>query len=303
MPQPPTPSARAVVLVLLAAACFGSTGTSVALGAPEASPLAVGAARIALGGTLLAVVAAWPFLTRRRRASAPPARLLGAVALGALAVVAYQPLFFAGTAANGVAVGAVVALGSAPLVTGLLAWSLTGVRPSWRWAAATAVAVVGLAVLALSSGEAGGASPLGLAASVGAGASYSVFALVTKRLLDAGWSPTGSVGAVFGVAALLSAPVLLVTGIPSGAGGLTAVLWLGVVATALAYVLFSLGLRELSAPTVATLTLAEPLTATLLGLLLLGEQLSALQALALVLLAVGLAVLAAPTRRAESVAA
>jgi drug/metabolite transporter, DME family len=292
---------RAVVLVLLAAACFGSTGTAVALGAPGSSPLAVGAARIALGGALLAAVAAWPLL-RRGGLTAPPRRLVGVVAVGALGVVAYQPLFFAGTASGGVAVGTVVALGSAPLVTGLLAWAVSGVRPSRRWVVATAVAVVGLVVLAVSSGEADGASPLGLLASVGAGASYSVFALVTKHLLDAGWTPTGSVGAVFGVAAALSAVLLVVTGVPSGAGGLAAVLWLGVVTTALAYVLFSTGLRELTAPTVATLTLAEPLTATLLGLLLLGEHLSALQAVALLLLAVGLAVLAVPARRRGRVA-
>ncbi|WP_187279855.1 DMT family transporter [Quadrisphaera setariae] len=297
-----TSSARSVVLVLLSAVCFGSTGTAVELGAPDASPLAVGAARIALGGALLAAVAARPLL-RRGRPTAPPHRLVGVVAVGALGVVAYQPLFFAGTASNGVAVGAVVALGSAPLVTGLLAWLLGGVRPSRRWVAATAVAVVGLVVLAASSGEAGGASPLGLVASVGAGASYSVFALVTKHLLDAGWTPTGSVGAVFGGAAALSAVLLMITGVPTGAGDLAAVLWLGLVTTALAYVLFSTGLRELTAPTVATLTLAEPLTATLLGLLLLGEHLSALQAVALLLLAVGLAVLAVPARGRGRVAA
>ncbi|MGQ7352725.1 DMT family transporter [Quadrisphaera oryzae] len=298
-----TTSVRAVVLVLLSAVCFGSTGTAVALGAPDASPLAVGAARIVVGGAVLALVGA----RRSARPPAPSPRLLGVVAVGALGVVAYQPLFFAGTRANGVAVGAVVALGSAPLVTGLLSWLLTGVRPSRRWAVATAVAVVGLAVLAVSSGGASplgpGASPLGLAASVGAGASYSVFALATERLLAAGWSPTGSVGAVFGGAAALSLPLLLVAGVPAGPGALAAVLWLGLVTTALAYVLFSTGLRHLGAPTVATLTLAEPLTATVLGLVLLGEHLSALQALALLLLATGLAVLAVPARRRGTVTA
>ncbi|MGQ7296295.1 DMT family transporter [Quadrisphaera sp. KR29] len=297
-------SVRPVVLVLLSAVCFGSTGTAVALGAPEAPPLAVGAARIALGGALLAAVAAGPLL---RRGALPalslPPRLLGVVAVGALGVVAYQPLFFAGTRSSGVAVGTVVALGSAPLVTGLLAWLLTGARPGRRWAAATAVAVAGLVALAAGSGASGGATPLGLAASVGAGASYAVYTLAVKRLLDAGWSSLGSVGAVFGLAALLSLPVLAVTGAPAGAGGLAAVLWLGVVTTAVAYALFSAGLRHLAAPTVATLTLAEPLTATLLGLVVLGEHLGALQTAALLLIATGLAVLAAPARRRTGVPA
>ena len=42
--------------VLLAAVCFGTTGTAQALG-PAASPVAVGAARIVLGGALLVAIA------------------------------------------------------------------------------------------------------------------------------------------------------------------------------------------------------------------------------------------------------
>ena len=42
--------------VLLAAICFGTTGTAQAVG-PGASPVAVGAARIVFGGLLLVLVA------------------------------------------------------------------------------------------------------------------------------------------------------------------------------------------------------------------------------------------------------
>ena len=46
----------AKVLVLLAAVCFGTTGTAQALG-PDAAPAGVGAARIVIGGALLLLVA------------------------------------------------------------------------------------------------------------------------------------------------------------------------------------------------------------------------------------------------------
>ena len=49
-------------------------------------------------------------------------------------------------------------------------------------------------------------------------------------------------------------------------------LWLGAVPTALAYILFASGLRHLPANEVATLTLAEPVTAALLGAVVLGER-------------------------------
>ena len=295
---------RAAVLVVLAAVCFGSTGTAVALGAPGASPLSVGSARVLVGGALLALLAGGALVSALRGAGA---RTWGLVGVGALGVVAYQPLFFAGTAANGVAVGTVVALGSAPLVTGVLGWVLTRTVPGRRWLLATGVAVVGLALLASGAGGAGGAdgagagaaSPAGLLASLGAGTSYAVFALVTKALLDRGWTPATSTGAVFGGAAVLGLPVLLATDLTwlGAPASWTAVLWLGAVTTALAYALFARGLRHLPAATVATLTLAEPLTATLLGLVVLHEHLGPAQVTALVLLAGALAVLAAPARR------
>ena len=76
-------------------------------------------------------------------------------------------------------------------------------------------------------------------------------------------------------------------------------LWLGLVATTLAYVLFGIGLRGLAPATVSTLTLAEPLTAGILGVAVLGETLTAGGVLGLVVLAVGIVVLAtAGVRRA-----
>ena len=51
--------------VLLAALCFGTTGTAQALGPDGLAPAGVGAARILVGGALLVLVA----LRARRRAA------------------------------------------------------------------------------------------------------------------------------------------------------------------------------------------------------------------------------------------
>jgi len=74
----------------------------------------------------------------------------------------------------------------------------------------------------------------------------------------------------------------------SGAGALLA-LWLGPVATAGAYTLFARGLAHVPARTAGTLSLAEPLTATVLGTLVLSEGWSPARAAGGALLAVGLA--------------
>ncbi|MFF2371811.1 DMT family transporter [Agromyces sp. NPDC058110] len=299
-----------VVAVLLASVCFGTTGAAQALG-PDADPLSIGAARILIGGGALALVA-WLMAWRRRRAvgavgaGSTAGRVLGgrprhplsvafAIAIGAAGVLAYQPAFFAGTASNGVAVGTVVALGSAPVITGALDWALRRRFPGRRWLVATAVATTGVAVLAAATDPSQASSnPLGIAASVAAGASYAVYTLAAKHLLDRGWSPTGSMGALFGTAAVASLPILLLTDAAwlATGPGLAMALWLGLVATTLAYTLFGAGLAGLAPAVVSTLTLAEPLTASLLGVLVLGETLAAGSVLGLAILGVGILVLA-----------
>src|SRR5215213_8242387 len=62
------------VLVLLSAVLFGTTGTAQALG-PDAAPVTVGAARIAVGGVLLLVLGGGP-------ASADPLGIMLAVVSG-----------------------------------------------------------------------------------------------------------------------------------------------------------------------------------------------------------------------------
>lgn len=297
-----------VIAVLLAALCFATTGTAQALADVDASPLSVGAARILIGGGILGAIA---LAARPRMPRAAPFAFAAAgraptwvvVAVGAAGVLAYQPTFFAGTRLNGVAVGTVIALGSAPIVTGVLDALIRRRMPSLRWGVATAIALVGVVLVSGLVGGAGaaGVGPLGILASLAAGASYALYALASKLLMDRGWSFQAAMGTVFGVAAIVSLPILLASSpawllTPTG---LALALWLGVVTTAVAYLLFGWGLRRLAPTTVATLTLAEPLGATLLGVWVLHEQLTAASAIGLVVLAAGLVVLSLPGARKE----
>lgn len=306
---------RFVIAVLLASVCFGTTGTAQALG-PEADPASLGAARLVIGGGALGALALATRLGRRRDADGTPVASptgirtrrplieLLLVATGAAGVLAYQPAFFAGTEANGVAIGTVVALGSAPVLTGAIDWALRRRYPGHRWAVATAIATAGVAVIALASAPSGGVTastdPLGLLASLGAGASYAVYTLAAKGLIDRGWSATASMGALFGTGALFALPLLIATDASwlATPAGLSMALWLGFVTVTVAYLLFGYGLTALAPATVSTLTLAEPLTAGLLGVLVLGEVLPAGAVLGLAVLATGIVVLASGGREA-----
>ncbi len=280
--------------VLLAAVCFGTTGTAQALGPAGIAPAGVGAARIVVGGTLLAGVAL------ALRARNPRRRRLrrGPVVAAAAGVAVYQLAFFAAVADTGVAVGTIVALGSAPTLAGAFEWMLDRRRPTRAWAAATALACAGVALLALAAGGAAISAP-GVALAIAAGGAYAAYTLAAKRLLADGHAPETVMAAAFGLGALTLAPVLAVTGAGwlTHPGGLALALFLGIVPTAVAYLLFARGLRRLSAAETATLTLAEPLTAALLGVAVLGERLTAPAALGASLVLAGLLALAAPELR------
>jgi DME family drug/metabolite transporter len=290
---------RPVLFVLLSAVCFGTTGTAQAYGPDDASSTAVGLTRIVVGGAILGLVA-WRVAggPRGRLAQRRPSRAdaLGVV-VGGAAVLAYQPAFFVGARLNGVAVGAVVALGTAPVLTGLLEWLLTRTVPSRTWFAGTSVAVAGVVLLSgLLEGGGHDVDARGIAGSLGAGLSYAVYTLAAKRLLVGGWTPTASIGSIFATAALLGAPFLLLVDLSwvTTAPGAATVAWLGVVTVVVAYVLFATGLQALPASTVSTLTLVEPLTACVLGLALLDERLSAGGWAGLAVLSAGVVVLAGP---------
>ncbi len=292
-----------VLAVLAAAMLFGTTGTSQALGPDGTTPLSIGVVRMVLGGTGLAVIA---FLlaarhARRRPVDAPPRPRLGLRPLSLMVLTGacisiYQPLFFLGTSLNGVAVGTVVALGSAPILAGLLEWALTRRMPSLTWRGATALATIGVVLLGFGgeAGSAGGTDPVGLLGSVGAGASFAVIANAQRRLLDDGWDPftvVGAMGASSAVICAFAVPFVDLSWLGTP-GGVAMALWLGLATISVAYVLFTWGLSGLTAATAATLTLGEPLTASSLGIVVLGERLSALAIVGLVVLGAGLALLA-----------
>jgi DME family drug/metabolite transporter len=279
-------AAAARTHVLIAAVLFGTTGTAQALG-PSLDPLAIGAARILIGAALLAAVA---LASGARRAAARPSAIL----LAGACVAVYQATFFAALDETGVAVGTVVAIGSAPAFAGLFARAFAGEALRWRWAFATALACGGVCLLVLGGGAGAEVSTLGVGLALVSGAGYAGYAVASKRMLAAGGSPEAVMASVFGAGGLLLLPIFAL--VPAGGlfqpGGAALALYLGAIPTALAYVMFARGLKRIGAGETATLTLAEPLTAAALGVIALGERPSAAAAAGAALVLSGLAVLA-----------
>lgn len=239
---------------------------------------------VALGGRLAAALAV---LRGHRRWTA---------AVATVAISAYPVCFFAGVSRAGVAVGTLVGIGSVPVWTGLLL-RLRGRRLGRRWAVGTTGTLAGVALLV---GPAGGdIDAPGIPLALAAGAAYATYTLASERLLRAGHGPTETMAATYGAGAVLLAPLATVAplGWAATPAGVSMVLWLGVATVAVAYVLYARGLSRLSSATVATLTLTEPLVATLLAVAVLGERLGGRSALGAATVAAGLVTVSLTGRR------
>jgi len=187
-------------------------------------------------------------------------------------MAAYQLCFFAAVTTTGVAIGTMVAIGSAPILAGVLGFLVRGERPGQKWAIATALAIIGCILLTTGNADVQ-ANTLGIVLALGAGAAYATYTVASKGLLeqqppDAVMAITFCVGAVLLMPLLFTGNLVWVT-TPQGVG---VTLHLGLVATALAYVLFARGLQMIPVATAVTLSLVEPVTAGILGVVVLGER-------------------------------
>jgi DME family drug/metabolite transporter len=287
---------RGVVLIALAATSWGTTGaaTAVLVSRAGAHPLLIGAVRMVVAAALLLGMAR----LLAGRAWVPRADLGRCAAAGAC-MAGFQAAYFTAVTLGGIAVTALVAICSAPLLIAALAALLLDEPLTARTAGALVLGVLGTALLAAGAGAGRGpAAPrllAGVALALGAGLAYALYVIVTKRSL-ARAAPLPLTATTFAGAALLAAPALAVVEAPMVqiALGWPWLLYLGAVATAGAYALYATGLVLVPASVAGLVALMEPLTATLLGVLVFGERLGGLGALGAVLLLGALAAALTP---------
>ncbi|OBY82603.1 MULTISPECIES: DMT family transporter [Delftia] len=278
-------SAVGIAFVSVAAVLWGTTGTAQSLGAGGLSPFWVGAAQLAVSslflGALLAV-SHWRLRGRAGQGGAPVQPLLpNPVHLGlrpawfvlaSMGIGGYSIFFYEGVTLTGVAVGTAVAIGSGPIWAGLMQALVLRAPLSALWWAGTLVSVAGGAAMVMARGGAT-LSWSGLALCLLAGLSYAGYALINKRLVTH-MSPRVVNFYVFTGAACMAVPIALVqSGLPQWSlAAVLVVVYLGVVVSGLAHMLFSIGLRSISGPTGVTLSLIEPVAAFVLAVWVVGER-------------------------------
>jgi DME family drug/metabolite transporter len=285
-----------ILSLLVAAILWGTCGTAQTFAPPGFDPMIVGMMRIAIGGAALMV-----FAVSRKELGSLSSWPVRWTLLGAGSIAAFQLFFFEAVHQAGVAVGTIVGLGSAPVIAGVLSLLLFGERPGRRWWIATFLAINGCGLLVLAGQSVNAAfSPVGLLLAVAAGGAYAVYALSVKQLLArqtslAVMAVVGCLGALLLVPVLVNGDVSWIFGVRGG----VVVIYLGFFGYALPMFLFAYGLSVTPVPTAVTLTLAEPLTAGLLGVLVVGEYLTGTAWCGLFLLLCGLFLLAFPWRKSK----
>ncbi|RLK22916.1 DME family drug/metabolite transporter [Micromonospora sp. M71_S20] len=275
-PAPSVGARRGLLYVTGAAVLWGTTGVAVQLvrESTTLTPTGIGFYRLAIGALVLVALVAHrlgPVLAALR---SQPVALVGVgVGLGG-----YQALYFLAVAAGGVGVATVVSLGIAPVL--IFGWESLRARrlPGRTMLGALVTGVAGLVLITVSVGDPGATAPrplLGLLAAFGSGVGYAASTVLSRHAARRVATMTlTTVSAVVG--ALTLAPVALAEGIgvPARLAPIGLLVHLGVVTTAVAYALFYAGLRAVTGSAAALVTLAEPLTAVLLAVWLVGESLS-----------------------------
>lgn len=258
------------ILVLSAAILWGTTGTAQAFAPSGFNPLVIGSLRLLVAGLLLLLVSLFRGnLSSIRHCKKIPLFLAAVLAAG------YQLCFFSAVARTGVAIGTVVGIGSAPILGGLLGRIFCHESLHGRWFVATLLAISGCGLLSFSAGHHVHVDIIGIFLALGAGACYAGMTVLLKEALQ--YSEAMSVMAVvFFLAALMLIPVLLYSDLHwlLQPRSLMVILHLGLVATAIPYILFARGLQKTTVTIATILTLAEPMTAASLGILILHESMN-----------------------------
>lgn len=172
---------------------------------------------------------------------------------------------------------------------------------TFRARAAIVFAALGVALvggLGLDWGASAGSTALGLAAAVGAGAAWAAYIILGRRVATQKDSLASlSVGMSTGALALVPFAAAGAAPLVSDARVAAAALGVGILSSAIPYAIDQVALRRLSAAVFALLNSLLPATATVVGLIALGQVPSAAEAFGLIFISWAVALTTTPLRR------
>lgn len=268
---------RGSAAIVVACLLWGTTGTAASF-TPDVSPLATGAFAMGLGGFLLVLTA----LKQLKIDSIPLLTHFRLLLVGGLSVAVYPLAFYSSMRLSGVAIGTVISLASAPFFTALLECLISKKPVTTNWLISFAIGVVGIVLLTMGKIDDIQQHSqsmhyyIGMLLGLIAGLSYALYSWAAKCLINRDIHSKSAMSGMFGLAALILLPTLLVTGdnlFASTSNSLVA-LYMAIIPMFLGYVLFGYGLNYVEASQATLLTLLEPALATVMAVFIVGEKFS-----------------------------
>ncbi|MFH8555795.1 DMT family transporter [Streptomyces celluloflavus] len=211
-----------------------------------------------------------------------------------IGLAVYQTAYFASVQQAGLTVATVVTLGLGPVLVTVGARITLGEHTGLAGTAAVGSGVAGLVLLMGGADGSIGPDPFlgigyALLSAVGH-AGVTLLGRAARRKNSGGTFEETAIGFAVGTVCLLPMALLegLLPDMERVAWALGLLVYLGAVPTALAYALFFTGLGVVRAATASVVTLVEPLTAAVIGIVVFGERLNmiVLTGIALLLFAV-----------------
>ena len=281
--------ALAIVGVILVMVVWGSTFVITKAAVAEIPPFTLAALRFLIASIVLVPLA----LARGGLARLPrPIPVMPLVWMAATGIVIFTVGFNYGLMFGSASQGALI-FALVPAAVVVCAVIGLGESVSKRRTAGILLSVGGVALVAVT-GERDTAAPnpvLGAVWMLGAVVAWGVYTVTAKRLADADQIVVIACISVIGTLMLAPLATVELVQSPISAPSLQAwlgVLYLSVVASAVAYLVYSLVLRELDAGLVGAFTNLDPIVGVLTAVLFLGETLGGWQIVGGIIALVGM---------------
>lgn len=267
---------KGLLAIVIASLLWGTTGVTASY-TTDLSPLAIGAFTMGVGGVWLSLAARKSLVRDYRKLRLHPKLVF----FGALCVVIYPLAFYSSMFFAGVAIGTMVSIASAPLFAAILERLFSKKPISTQWFISFLFGALGIMFLALGKAPINASTEssnfmhvIGVALGLVAGLAYAGYSWVAKQLIDLGANSKSAIAIQFACAALFLLPSLWFTGenLFTNQINISIVFYMATVPMFFGYLLFSYGLRTISASNATLITLIEPLFATLLAILIVGEK-------------------------------
>ena len=279
--------------VLFAGVLWGTSGTIASLFPHSASTLSIAAVRLVIGSLALLIML---MIEKRSLPFAHSPRLpLPLLVISAIGMAITQVALFLSVRLAGVTVATMIFIGSSPLFGGVLSFLLRKERQTLSWMVSSIIVACGCLGMAFSESLGNGSSIdqsqllLGSMIAMSAGLGWALVGNCIKAL-HAYVSPLESSTIVMLAGAVVLIPLAFFEGFGwlSQPGSLWVALSLGIVSAAMPYLLFSLGMKRIPVAHAFLYGLIEPITASLLGVLLLKEHLNGTGVIGYSLVLIGL---------------